>query len=125
MASPLGRIEVCFLIGPSDTILWADTTGSAAAMPDSRSRWEAIWERRDAVREIAHSHPIGPLAFSWEDQTTMDALELALGRTIRFSVVAPNGMIAREGASNETVRVDPEPWWAGLLRNASGMIEEE
>ena len=129
MASPLGRTvssparEVCFLIGRDDTILWADLGGTAAAMPDSRARWEAIWERRDRITEIAHSHPIGPLAFSHEDQTTMDALELALGRAIRFSVVAPDGMIVKEGASAETVHVKEEPWWAELLRALSGMEE--
>jgi hypothetical protein len=129
VASPLGRDvssparEVCFLIGHDDTILWADLGGTAAAMPDSRARWKAIWERRDRLAEIAHSHPIGPLAFSHEDQTTMDALELALGRRIRFSVVAPDGMIGRDGAAGETALVKPEPWWAELLRAASGMEE--
>ncbi len=92
-------------------------------MPDSRARWEAIWSRRETLIEIAHSHPVGPLAFSYEDQTTMEALEPALGRTLRFSVVAPTGMIAREGANGETLRIDPEPWWADLLRQLSGMEE--
>ncbi|MBW2458668.1 MAG: hypothetical protein JRI68_29490 [Deltaproteobacteria bacterium] len=40
---------------------------------------------------IAHSHPMGPVAFSQEDQTTMSALDSALGRRLRFSVVARMG----------------------------------
>ena len=125
MASPLGRTlsEVCFLIGRDDTILWADATGTAALLPDSRARWEAIWSRRDLIIEIVHSHPVGPLDFSYEDQTTMEALELALGRAIRFSVVAPDGMVARNSACAETELVEDQPWWAELLRAASGMKE--
>ena len=111
--------EVCLLIGRGGAVLWSDASTSAVALPDSRQRWEAIWRLREEVEEIAHSHPVGPLAFSEEDKTTMVALESALGKTLRFSVVAPNGMIARVG--DQTERVEAEPWWAALLRLASGM----
>ena len=115
--------EVCFLIGAGDAVLWADASDSAAALPDSRARWEAIWNRRDELVEIAHSHPHGPAAFSREDDTTMDALDSALGRAMRYSVVAPRATIARRG--EQTFEVVPEPWWAALLRLASGMDREE
>ncbi len=111
--------EVCFLIGRGGALLWADASDSAAALPDSRARWEAIWRHRDELEEIAHSHPIGPLGFSAEDESTMAALGTALGRKLRFSVVAPNGVIVRQG-DEETI-VEEEPWWAALLRLASGM----
>ncbi len=114
--------EVCFLIGARDVVLWADGSGSPSALPDSRSRWQAIWDRRDELVEIAHSHPNGPAAFSSEDETTMEALTSALGRNIRFSVVAPHKTIARD--AGETKEVDPEPWWAPLMRLASGMTKE-
>jgi len=111
--------EVCLLVGRSDVVLWSDASTSPVALPDSRARWEAIWSRRDALVEIAHSHPAGPSAFSHEDETTMAALDDALGRSLRYSVVAPRVTIARvDGAA---VEIDPEPWWAGLLRLASGM----
>ena len=113
--------EVCFLIDARGAVLWSDTGTSAVAIPDSRARWEAIWIRRDELVEIAHSHPIGPLAFSSEDETTMEALTSALGRPLRFSVVAPAGMLARQ--DGEDRRVGDEPWWAGLLRLASGMSD--
>jgi hypothetical protein len=116
--------EVFFLIGKNGAIIWADASNNPAALPDSRARWEAIWNHRAEIEEIAHSHPVGPLDFSLEDETTMEALEEALGKKLRFSVIAPNGMIAREGRSAETVRVENEPWWAPLLRLASGMIKE-
>lgn len=111
--------EVFFLIGKGGAVLWSDASDSPSALPDSRARWEAIWERRAELEELSHSHPNGPLAFSQEDETTMSALESALGCALRFSVVAPAGVIVREGA--RTFTLDDEPWWADLLRRASGM----
>jgi hypothetical protein len=119
--------EVCLLVGEDDCVLWSDASDSPVALPDSRTRWEAIWTRRDRIVEIAHSHPIGPQAFSHEDDTTMAALVTALGRPITFSVVAPNAMVrctiapATANDHYETSLVECEPWWASLLRLASSM----
>jgi hypothetical protein len=116
--------EVCFLIGKGGAILWADASDSPAALPDSRARWEAIWQHRDELEVIAHSHPIGPSAFSAEDESTMEALDSALGKRMRYMVVAPRVTIARTGGG-PVEQVSPEPWWAALLRLASGMRKEE
>ena len=118
--------EVCFLIGRGDVILWSDASGSPVALPDSRARWEAIWGSRKKLVEIAHSHPVGPRAFSHEDETTMEALYSALGSRIAFSVVAPNGMIRRKKKRERTIDalVEEEPWWTALLRRASHMKEK-
>jgi hypothetical protein len=124
--------EVFFLIGRDNAILWSDASDSPVRLPDSRARWEAIWSRRDEIVEIAHSHPVGPLAFSREDETTMRALVTALGRAILFSVVAPNGMIrATEEVEDPTIQslgervdADEEPWWTAVLRLASGMNKQ-
>jgi hypothetical protein len=116
--------EVCFLIDRDGGVLWADASASAVALPDSRGRWEAIWRLREALVEIAHSHPIGPAAFSAEDESTMAAIDSALGRPLRYSVVAPRAMIMRARAAGATLRIDPEPWWARLLRLSSGMTKE-
>jgi hypothetical protein len=113
--------EVCYLVGEGGRVLWSDAGESPVALPDSRARWEAIWRLRDELVEIAHSHPVGPLAFSEEDETTMAALAAALGRAPRFSVVAPAGMLAR--LAGQDVRVSPEPPWAAALRRESGMTE--
>ena len=115
--------EVCFLVGRGDAILWADASDSAAALPDSRARWEAIWDHRDELEAIVHSHPVGPAAFSAEDRSTMQAIDSALGRAMRYCVVAPRVTIARTGTIDETI--SPEPWWAALLRLASGMRKED
>jgi Prokaryotic homologs of the JAB domain len=114
--------EVLYLVGDRGEVLWRDASDSPVLLADSRARWEAIWARREELREIAHSHPIGPCAFSAEDDTTMAALVAALGRDLRFSVVAPSGMIAREAGVE--VLVADEPAWAEALRHESGMTKE-
>lgn len=113
--------EVFFLIGRGGALLFSDASASPSALPDSRRRWEAIWENRAELDELAHSHPHGPLAFSSEDETTMAALESALGHDLRFSVVSPEGMIRREAGATHRIDTQHEPWWAALLRLASGM----
>lgn len=120
--------EVCLLVGRKDVVLWSDASDSPVALPDSRARWEAIWVRRGSIVEIAHSHPVGPLAFSREDETTMEALCAALGKRLRFSVVAPNGMVRcamKAGEDPKPKLVEEEPWWASLLRLSSGMKKGE
>jgi hypothetical protein len=114
------RREVCFLIDGEGRILWSDASTSPVSLPDSRARWEAIWHHRAQLAEISHSHPIGPLAFSHEDETTMEALIEALGTRPRFSVVAPDGMLVRDKQGQQS-RATEEPWWTHLLRLASGM----
>lgn len=111
--------EVCLLIGRDETVLWSDASDSPVWLPDSRARWESIWRLRGELEEIAHSHPVGPLGFSAEDETTMAALTEALGRPVRFSVVAPDGMVVREDGRD--VRVTEEPGWTKRLRADSGM----
>ncbi|MBU8894275.1 hypothetical protein KRR26_01590 [Corallococcus sp. M34] len=113
--------EVCALIGRGGVVLWSDASNNPVLLPDSRTRWEAIWRLRAELVEIAHSHPVGPRGFSHEDETTMRALTEALGRAVRFSVVAPDGMVARIGG--EDVHLALEPEWAAWLRRASGMRE--
>jgi hypothetical protein len=116
--------EVLLLIGEDDVVLWSDASDSPVALPAARTRWEAIWSRRARIVEIAHSHPVGPQAFSREDETTMAALVTALGRPLTFSVVAPNGMVRCNKKNDEVyevTNVEDEPWWASLLRFASSM----
>jgi hypothetical protein len=111
--------EVCLLIGRDGEVLWSDASDSAVSLPDSRARWEAVWRLRGDLEEIAHSHPLGPLGFSPEDETTMEALLLALGRPVRFSVVAPEGTLVREHGQDR-LRAE-EPAWTAELRARSGM----
>lgn len=111
--------EVCFLIGANDTVLWSDASDSPLALPDSRERWEAIWSRRAELQEIAHSHPLGPEQFSAEDVSTMHALDDALGRRCRFSLVTPTQYLLR-GPGDEAIAA-AAPGWVEALRRASGL----
>jgi Prokaryotic homologs of the JAB domain len=112
--------EVCFLLSTTGAVLWADRSGDPAALPDSRDRWTAIWDHREHLAEIAHSHPRGLLAFSREDRSTRVAVEAALGRPLTWTVVTAERMLrARPGCAPV---VEPrEPWWVPLLRAASGI----
>ena len=112
--------EVCILLSADGAILWADASASPTRLPDSRARWEVIWEQRERLVAIAHSHPMGPSAFSAEDESTMAALDAALGRHLTYYVVSPTTTISRMG-DDKTHTMSPEPWWAALLRLASGM----
>ncbi len=117
--------EVFFVIGRGGAILWSDASESSAALPDTRERWDAIWRLRAEIEELSHSHPAGPMGFSHEDETTMQALAAGLGRALRFSVVAPEGTVVRQNGDDVRVRVEDEPWWAALMRRASGMLQGE
>ncbi|MEW5743182.1 MAG: Mov34/MPN/PAD-1 family protein [Myxococcota bacterium] len=112
--------EVCLLIGRGGAVLWSDTSDSPLALVDSRARWEAIWRHRDELEAIVHSHPAGPHAFSREDETTMDAVDAALGKGLRYVVVSPQGLVVREGG-REVEPGEATPWWVPLLKLASGM----
>jgi Prokaryotic homologs of the JAB domain len=114
------RREACFVVGSAGTLLYADLSGSALALPDSRARWEALWRHRGEVREVAHSHPVGPDAFSEEDLTTMAAVDAALGRPLTYSVVSPGGRLVYR-AGHPITAEEPSPWWLPLLLAASGM----
>ena len=117
-------VEVCFLVGARDMVLWSDSSSSPSAMPDSRERWEAIWQCRDELVEIAHSHPVGPLSFSAEDETTMQAVDAALGRALTYSVVTSRALLRKHSDGQVAVEHN-EPWWADVLRATSGMRSTE
>lgn len=112
--------EVCFLVSTTGAVLWADRSGDASALPDSRDRWTAIWNHREDLAEIAHSHPGGLLRFSPEDGSTRAAVEAALGRPLTWTVVAAEGMLRACPGDPPAVEPD-EPWWVPLLRAASGI----
>lgn len=113
-------VEVCFLIGADGAVLWADRSASPAALPDSRARWEAIWRHRARLAGVAHTHPRGAAAFSAEDETTMAAIDAALGRPLNYVVVTAEAMLRRLPDGTDAVQHD-EPWWVALLRAASGI----
>jgi hypothetical protein len=107
--------EVCFIL-VEDKILRA-YFGSATKIPDNRERWEIIWQHRNEITEIAHSHPGEFLDFSSEDLTTMEAVEAGVGKTFTWSIITKNGFLSRYG--DRDTRRDDFPWWLDLLRTLS------
>lgn len=117
--------EVCFLIDHNGEVFWQDTDDNSGYLRDHRDRWTAIWENRDRLAVIAHSHPCGPEGFSSEDVSTMEAISRALGRWLMFSVVAPEHTLLLNGGEHfARLTRALEPAWARELRVASGMIDE-
>jgi hypothetical protein len=112
--------EVCFLLDADGAVLWRDASGDPAALPDSRERWTAIWTLRAALAEVAHSHPHGPLAFSAQDLSTMEAVDAALGRRLAYAVVTPDNLLRRR-PDGRTLVEEIEPAWVADLRAASGL----
>ena len=107
--------EVCFLL-VEDKVLRA-YFGSATSIPDERERWEIIWEYRNQITEIAHSHPGEFLAFSHEDLTTMEAVEAGTGKAFTWSIVTKGRFLSRKDGKDH-LRED-SPWWLNLIRRLS------
>ena len=107
--------EVCFVLS-RDAIVRI-SIGSRAAIPDSRARWGAIWENREILTEVVHTHPGGLLRFSEEDLTTMEAVEAALGKPLRWSMVTEGEFLTR--FDGEDCNRDDDPWWLPVLREIS------
>ena len=107
--------EVCFIL-VEDKILRV-YFGSATRVPDSRERWEIIWQHRNEITEIAHSHPGEFLNFSHEDLTTMEAVEAGTGKQFTWSIITKGGFLSRKGGQ-DTGRND-SPWWLELMRTLS------
>src|ERR1051325_566639 len=107
--------EVCFIL-IHDRILRA-YLGSATRIPDSRDRWETIWNHRNEITEIAHSHPGEFLDFSREDLTTMEAVEAGTGKRFVWSVITKTGFLSRQNGRD--ARREDLPWWLELMRKLS------
>lgn len=107
--------EACFVLC-GDAVVRI-SIGSRSSIPDSRKRWQAIWDNRAELTEIAHTHPGGLLRFSEEDLTTMQAVEAALGKPLHWSIVTREGFLSR--FNGEDRMRDDEPWWLPVLREIS------
>ncbi len=103
---------------------------SPAFVDGGRTAWDVIWEQRDRVFDIAHTHPHGPDTFSSIDENSMRAIATGLGRPVRFWVLSPRVSRLRvvhpcQEPQDADVLFDPgednEPMWAARLRWDSRM----
>jgi len=70
-------------------IFWHDPAGSnRGAIPDSSSLWNCLWQNRDILYGVAHTHPgSGQPGPSQTDTTTFSAIEKALGKRLFWPIV--------------------------------------
>ena len=74
------------------TLFWHLPPGrSAGSIPDTQDLWEVLWENRDRLGGVAHTHPWeGDALPSQTDVTTFAAVEAGLGRRLQWWVVTFN-----------------------------------
>lgn len=84
-----------------EPLCWHAPPGrSVAYLPDSRDLWEIIWEHRENLLGVAHSHPgSGRPGPSYEDVTTFAAIESALGRRLTWWITSRDVLV--------------KLWWSG------------
>jgi len=72
-----------------EAIYWHEPTDrSGAHIADSRDLWDVLWENRDRLGGVAHTHPWNGEAWPSEsDLTTFSAVERGLGRRFLWPVV--------------------------------------
>jgi proteasome lid subunit RPN8/RPN11 len=67
---------------------------TSVAIPDSAAFWNVLWEHRDNLAGVAHSHPGSGLPTpSHEDETTFSAIEAALGRRLSWWITSTDRVI--------------------------------
>ena len=61
---------------------------SKGALPDSRVLWDVLWDNREILGGVAHTHPwICPANPSSVDVTTFAAVEKGLGKRLVWPIV--------------------------------------
>jgi len=70
-----------------NTLHWQDGS-SGVYIPDSHDLWTILWENRDTLGGVAHTHPWSGDAWpSQEDVTTWNAVERGLGKRLVWPIV--------------------------------------
>jgi hypothetical protein len=101
---------------------------SGASLPDARDLWDVLWEHREHLAGVAHSHPgSGRPGPSREDVTTFAAIEAALGRRLSWWITSQDRVIELRWVGPEKhkygwreVQADQEPCrWINELRRLS------
>lgn len=98
---------------------------SAVAIPDSRELWTVLWDNRQRLGGIAHTHPgAGVPVPSKEDLTTFAACEAALGRRVQWWIVTRDHARCFQWSGPDRLDYGPcgvsgEPAWIEELRARS------
>lgn len=128
-------IEVGVVVAPDQSVIaWHEPPGAGAGiLPDHRPLWDMIWENRERFAGVAHTHPwYGEAYPSYEDLTTFDAIEKALGRRCSWWVVTFSEVALIELGTAESSDLVIQTWtrtiitelppWVDELRRRSGFV---
>jgi len=97
---------------------------SAAYLPDSRNLWDVIWENREDLSGIAHSHPGGGTPGpSYEDVTTFAAVESALGKRLDWWIMSRDQIVLIQWAGPD--KYDYRMRWRVYVADQVDTIENE
>jgi len=83
-------IEAAFVFDKDGKIIhWHLPAGrTGGSLPDSRDLWEVMWENREILGGVAHTHPWSGQPWpSGTDVTTFSACERALGRRLVWPII--------------------------------------
>ena len=117
-------IEVAVVIDLKGApIYWHLPEGrTGGSIPDSRNLWQILWENRDKISAVAHSHPgRGNPGPSVTDITTFTAIEAALGKRFVWYICSEDGFSYSHAKGNGylTLPYYHEPAWLPELRRLS------
>jgi hypothetical protein len=126
-------IETAAVIGLDGTVLhWHLPSGrTSGSIPDSRTLWDVLWENRERLAGVAHTHPGGGVPRpSWEDVTTFAAVEAGLGQRLSWWIASASHVVVlrHTGPGRHDYRgpeLLDEPPWVAELRRLSGQDAPE
>ena len=82
-------IEVAMVFSSEGGAIWWPTPkGNGGSIPDSRHLWDVIWDNREHLGGVAHTHPWNGEAYpSITDVTTYRAIEAGIGKPLLWPIV--------------------------------------
>lgn len=124
-------IEAGVVITKLDCLWHVPPGRSGVSIPDSPDLWEQLWKNRAILEGFAHSHPGAGVAAcnpSLTDVTTFDAIERALGKTLKWWICSFDCMVEYQRVPGLLAYKDIQAWgrgcrmplWVHTLREISG-----
>lgn len=125
-------MEAALVIGWMGRVLYkhAPPDRSVGSLPDSRDLWDVIWENREHLAGVAHSHPgSGDTGPSHTDLTTFAAVEAALGKRLAWWITTSDrvALVWWDGPNrlDYVQKSVDDPQWISELRSISGYQQKE
>jgi hypothetical protein len=104
-------------------IFWLGPKGATGGyIPDSRILWDRVWDARDTVGGVIHTHPwSGSPNPSYKDVTTFHAMETGLGKRLLWAIATMDQVriFKFDGsyyAPAEDVSFEEESYWINAVR---------